>query len=84
LIWRYEFVATRLSLAGSLVIDDGGCRAQHLEDAQAVLGCAARNIKVSADTRPDVIRPVDPSGRDVMRLPLTTCEVEPQALPLFV
>jgi len=79
MIWRYEFMATRFWRAGTLVIEDGEFRAEHVEDAKAVLHSVARNLKVSVETRPDAVRLVDASGREVMRLPLTAREAEPQA-----
>jgi hypothetical protein len=77
----YEVVAKRFMLAGSVLINHGGFRAEHVEDAKAVLRCAARNLMVSGETRPDAIRLADPLGLEVMRLPLTSCPPEPQALP---
>jgi hypothetical protein len=68
-IWRYEFIATRFNRAGSIVIDDGEFRAERLEEAKTLLLSVARNIKLSRDTHPDVVRLVDAEGREVMRLP---------------
>ncbi len=79
-LWRYEFIATRFNRAGSIVIDDGEFRAERVEDAVALLRSVARNIKLSRDTRPDALRLVDTSGREVMRLSLGVGEGEPKAL----
>ena len=72
-------MATRFSLAGSLVIEDGEFRAKHVEDAKAVLRSVARNLKVSAEARPDAVRLVDRLGREVMRLPIAAHKAKPQA-----
>jgi hypothetical protein len=79
MIWRYEFMATRFGRAGSLVIEDGEFRAEHVEDAKAVLHSVARNLKVSVETRPDSVRLVDRLGREVMRLPVAAHKARPQA-----
>jgi hypothetical protein len=62
--WRYEYLSTNSHL---LILDGGKFKAIDVEDAKVVLASVVRNIKVPGPTRPNAIRLIDPTGREVWR-----------------
>lgn len=63
--WRYEFIVIWRPYTEFMVLDGGEFPARDADDARTVLASVVRNIKISGPTKPDVIRLIDPTGREV-------------------